>query len=432
MKIFKNSIIINIGKGFIWQGLGILATLISLPISIKFLGNHDFGLWITIYGTVMWMSSFDFGIGNGFRNELTVSFTRKDKEESVKIVTNAFISISTLSLILVFIGLTINLVIFEGIISDINYPENIYILINILILLFGIEITLKLTGIIFTADLRSSITPLITGMNNILVLIVVYLFYYNRNHLVNNELFIYGITIGAIPIVSNGLLTLIAFSNGYKYLIPKLIYFDNSWIKRILRSGIKFFGIQVSMILLLQLSNIMVLTWSGPEFVTVINIAEKYFGIISIVGTIILFPFWSAFTAANERGDIFWIKNTISKLEFTFFVLFIIGIVLLLFFPYFVAYWFNKSIFIPQLFAVIIMLKNLFLILNSVYSYYLNGIGKVKLQLILYAIFAVLNVPVSWILFKLFGTVGVIIFLPVAMMIMAITQKIHTMNTLKL
>lgn len=430
MKIFKNLLFINIAKGFIWQGLGMLATLISLPFSIKFLGKYDYGLWITIYGTVMWMSSFDFGIGNGFRNELTVSFTRRDKEESAKIVTNAFIAISILSLTLVFIGLIINFIIYNGFVSDINYTKHIYNLINILILLFGLEIILRLTGTIYTADQRSSITPLITGINNVLILIIVYLFYFNRNFFIQNELFIYGITIGAIPIISNGLLTFIAFSNRYKYLIPKLIYYDNLWIKTILNTGIKFFGIQISMIFLLQLSNILVTSWSNPEFVTIINIADKYFGIITIVGTIILFPFWSAFTAANERGDTSWIKKTIKKLELTFISLTIISVILLFLFPYIVKIWFGKSIMVPQLFAVIIMLKNLFLILNSIYSYYLNGIGRVKLQLILYVILAILNVPISWVLFKFFGTVGIIIFLPIAMLIMAISQKIYTFNIL--
>ena len=430
MKIFKNLLIINIAKGFIWQGLGILATLISLPITIKFLGKYDYGLWLTIYGTVMWMSSFDLGIGNGFRNELSVSFTRRDKEASAKIVTNAFISISILSLILVFIGLIINFIIYNGFVSDISYTAHIYNFINILILLFGLEMILKLTGTIYTADQRSSITPLITGINNILILIIVYVFYNNRSVFIQNELFIYGITIAAIPIISNGLLTLLAFSNGYKYLIPKLNYYDYIWIRAIINTGIKFFGIQISMIFLLQLSNILVASWSDPEFVTIINIADKYFGIISIVGTIILFPFWSAFTAANERGDNPWIKKTIKKLELMFIGLVVISVLLLFLFPYFVEIWFRKAIEVPQLFAVVIMLKNLFLILNSIYSYYLNGIGRVKFQLALYVTLAILNVPISSVLFNIFGIVGIIIFLPIALLVMAISQKIYTLNIL--
>lgn len=430
MKIFKSSIFINIIKGFIWQGLGILATLISLPISIKFLGKYDYGLWITIYGTVLWMSSFDFGIGNGFRNELAVSFALKDNDRSLKIVTNAFIAISLLSLSLICIGLIINFILYKGFILNFDYIENYYYLINILIFLFGIEMILRLTGTIYTADQRSSITPLLTGINNILILIVVYVFYHNRNIFIHNKLYFYGISIAMIPLISNGLLTFIGFSSRYKYLIPKLICFDKIWINKILNTGIKFFGIQISMIFLLQLSNILVASWSNPEFVTIINIADKYFGIISIVGTIILFPFWSAFTAENERGNISWIKKTIKKLELTFIGLTVISIILLSLFPYVVKIWFRKSIVVPQLFAVVIMFKNLFIILNSIYSYYLNGIGRIKLQLILYVILAILNVPISWVLFKIFGTVGIIIFLPIAMLIMAIAQKIYTLNIL--
>lgn len=430
MTIIKNKFVINIVKGFVWQGLGILATLISLPISIMFLGKHDYGLWITIYGTVLWMSSFDFGIGNGFRNELTISFIRKDKEESAKIVTNAFIAISVLSLTLVSIGLLVNFIIYYGFILNVNYIGDVYNLINILILFFGLEMILRLTCTIYTADQRSSITPLITGINNVLILIVVYVFYYNRNVFAQKELFFYGVAIGIIPIISNGLLTFIGFSNGYNFLVPKLTYYDKLWIKRILKTGIKFFGIQISMIFLLQMSNVLVSTWSNPEFVTEINIADKYFGIISIVGTIILFPFWSAFTAANERGDNIWIKKTIKKLELIFVGLAIISFVLLLLFPLAVKFWFKQRIEVPQMYAFIIMLKNLFIILNSIYSYYLNGIGRIKLQLVLYIVLAVLNVPISWVLYVTFGTVGIIMFMPLAMLIMALSQKKYILNIL--
>lgn len=430
MKIFKNLLLINIAKGFIWQGLGILATLISLPVSIKFLGKHDYGLWITIYGTILWMSSFDFGIGNGFRNELTVSFTRKDNIKSAKIVTNAFIAISVLSLGLVLIGLILNFVLYNKLVLSVKYIGDAFNLINILLILFGFEMILRLTSTVYTADQRSSIAPLLTGINNVLILLVVYTFYYNRDIFPQDKLFYYGIAIGSIPVISNGILTLIGFSSGYSYLFPKFIYYDKEWIKAILKTGIKFFGIQISMIFLLQLSNILVSTWSNPEFVTVINIADKYFGIISIVGTIILFPFWSAFTAANERGDNIWIKKTIKKLELIFVGLTIISFVLLILFPFAVKFWFKKSIEVPQMYALIIMLKNLFIILNSIYSYYLNGIGRIKLQLVMYIVLAALNVPISWVLFMNFGTVGIIMFMPLAMLIMALSQKKYILNIL--
>ncbi|MEN2489795.1 hypothetical protein AAYQ05_18470 [Flavobacterium sp. B11] len=430
MKIFKNLLFINIAKGFVWQGLGIVATLISLPISIKFLGKHDYGLWITIYGTVLWMSSFDFGIGNGFRNELTISFTREDNLKSTKIVTNAFIAISILSLGLVLIGLILNFILYNRLIFNFDYIENSFSLINILLILFGFEMILRLTSTIYTADQRSSIAPLITGINNILILIAVYVFYCIKDVFSHDKLFYYGITIGSIPVISNGTLTLIGFAGKYKYLLPKFDYFDKEWIRAILKTGIKFFGIQISMIFLLQLSNILVSTWSNPEFVTVINIADKYFGIISIIGTIILFPFWSAFTAANERGDTIWIKKTIRKLELIFGGLTFVSLILLLLFPLAVKFWFKESIEVPQIYALIIMLKNLFIILNSIYSYYLNGIGRIKLQLIMYVVLAILNVPISWILFINFGTVGIILFMPLAMLIMALSQKKYILNIL--
>jgi O-antigen/teichoic acid export membrane protein len=423
LKLKGNSIYLNISKGFVWQGVGIISTLVSLPISIRFLGKHDYGIWITIYGTVLWMSGFDFGIGNGFRNELAISFTQGERRKSSYIVSNAFLTISMIAGLLMLLGFIINYLLHAGLFFNVAYAEGVYSLVNVLLVFFGMEMIFKLTGTIYTADQRASIVPFVTGINNVLVLLCVFLLERNGSFFKYNRLFVYGLFVGIIPFLSNSVLTVFSFSSRYRYLLPTFKNYDLTWIKKIFATGIKFFGIQIAMIFLLQLSNILVTSWSSPVYVTTINIADKYFGIISIVGTIILFPFWSAFTAANERKEHVWIKKTLVKLEYVFVGLAVVGILLFFLFPFVVKIWFKHSLVVPASFMLVILLKNLFIILNSIYSYYLNSIGKVNLQLILYTTFAVLNVPVSYLLFTLFGTVGILVFVPLAMLMLALSQK---------
>src|SRR5690348_11551465 len=49
-------------------------TLITIPLTLKYLGNERFGLWMTI-SSVMAMASFaDFGVGNGVLNTVAKAF----------------------------------------------------------------------------------------------------------------------------------------------------------------------------------------------------------------------------------------------------------------------------------------------------------------------------------------------------------------------
>lgn len=59
----------------------ISTSLITVPLTLRYLGNERFGLWMTI-SSVLAMAAFaDFGIGNGVLNTVAKAFGRDDMEE---------------------------------------------------------------------------------------------------------------------------------------------------------------------------------------------------------------------------------------------------------------------------------------------------------------------------------------------------------------
>lgn len=46
----------------------ILMSLVSVPLLLAVLGNADYGTWVTLTSILVWMTFFDFGVGNSLRN----------------------------------------------------------------------------------------------------------------------------------------------------------------------------------------------------------------------------------------------------------------------------------------------------------------------------------------------------------------------------
>jgi len=58
VKVYKNALFSLILKAF-----GIVTGLIIVPLSLKFLDANQYGIWLTIYSIIFWLSYFDFGLG---------------------------------------------------------------------------------------------------------------------------------------------------------------------------------------------------------------------------------------------------------------------------------------------------------------------------------------------------------------------------------
>lgn len=394
-----------------------------VPNALNYLGNYSYGVWITFFNMILWIGNFDLGIGNGFRNELTRAYSRKDKQYIKQIVSSGIVSFLIISIVMIIIGLTINNILFYNYYSSIYNPNELFYAMLILIIGYSLDIILKTTGIIFTANQSAGMVPFISALTSILSLgSVLFLRHYNYVCF-DSKIITYSIFVGIIPIISNIIVTIYAFCTKFIDFVPSYKYYNKDIVKLTSKAGWKFFLIQICMILSLQLYNIFITTWSTANNVTVVSVADKYFGLLSVLGTVVLFPFWSRFTKADEDNDYRWIKLTLYKLEKYFIGFILMSICMLLSFDLFKSIWLGEAVKVPQVVSVLVMFKYLGLVYSSIYCYYLNGIGKLKEQLLLYGLMAVLNYPSSFLLFKLFGFEGILIFPVISFFIMGIILR---------
>lgn len=85
----------------------ILTGLITVPITLKYLGEDLFGIWMVLTSVVAFLSFSDFGIGVGLRNLLIECAGKDDLESPRKLIGNALLVLATLAVLLILLAFTV-------------------------------------------------------------------------------------------------------------------------------------------------------------------------------------------------------------------------------------------------------------------------------------------------------------------------------------
>ena len=70
----------NITVSFISKAISILIGFIIVPLTLSYIGEVEYGIWLTIASIISWFSFFDIGLGNGLRNKLAEALAKDDQE----------------------------------------------------------------------------------------------------------------------------------------------------------------------------------------------------------------------------------------------------------------------------------------------------------------------------------------------------------------
>lgn len=102
----KNRVLLgNIGGTVVIKGFSVLISLLATPAYISYFNdNVVLGLWFTLVAALNWILTFDFGVGNGLRNNFAIAVANGDTAHAKKLVSTAYISIGLLTLIAILIG----------------------------------------------------------------------------------------------------------------------------------------------------------------------------------------------------------------------------------------------------------------------------------------------------------------------------------------
>ena len=141
--------------------------------------------------------------------------------------------------------------------------------------------------------------------------------------------------------------------------------------------------------------------------------------------TIIAIPFWSATTDAYAKHDVRWIQSSVKKLHLIVLTMLCIIIVQTLVSPFVYNVWVGSGVKTDIVLSSIMGTYIFTIIFSLSYSYILNGIGALNLQLISTVIAALLYLPLAWLLAKSLGINGIALALVIVNIPGAILNRIQ-------
>jgi O-antigen/teichoic acid export membrane protein len=171
------------------------------------------------------------------------------------------------------------------------------------------------------------------------------------------------------------------------------------------------------MLVLFQTSSILIINFFGPGEVVQYNVAYNLFSMMTIAFSTVSAPYWTAYTNAWTLGDIKWIKNTNQWLLKIWMIIVGVAFIVLVFSDQIYLIWLRRDLNIPFSLSVAVYLYMCIFSFSGIYNMFINGTGKVQLQIISLGISSLLYVPILLLFVKVFGW-GLISF-PIALMIIS-------------
>jgi O-antigen/teichoic acid export membrane protein len=399
----------NILGLFVLRGTSSAVNILLVPMTLAYLDQTRYGVWIVLSSILGWVSFMDIGLGNGLRNEFTRALALNDRLLARRLISTTYLLVAVIAVALFFLFLLCRP--FLDWASILNAPpelEGELAVLSVFVFLFlTTRLVFGLIGTILIADQKPALSALLEVAVNVLSLGAVMFL----SLMVRRSLFWLGFSVSAfatlVPLAAN----IWFFRTRYRDLRPSLAHVELAQGHSLAGTGIQFFALQLAGIVLFASSNLIISRVFGSPQVVPYNVAFKFYGVGLAVFTVLLTPFWSAFTDAYARGDSAWIARSLRSLKRFWGILTVCLVLMTLVANHVYRLWVGSEVEVPILLSVTTALYVSIVAWSSIFAYFVNGLGKIRLQLWVAMGIAVCFVPLALFLASVpwLGSAGVVL-----------------------
>lgn len=399
----------NVIASFLLKGWSAVIVLAMVPLTLKILGVYNNGVWLTISSILLWINLMDIGLGNGLRNAIAQYIAMSQFEKLKEAIASTFfmLSIVTLPILLIAIIVIFGFDMNNALGIDSNKVSNLNtILIAAVALTCGTFIC-KAVGNFYMGIQLPAVNNLIICCGQTLSLILTFIAYLAGSH----SLLLVVLINTAAPLLVWCISIPITFYGNYSQYRPSISDINLNMSKNLCSVGLQFFIIQICAIVLFSSSNIIISKMFSPSEVTPYQIAYRYFNIAFVAFSTICMPFWNATTDAYTRGDKAWLHKMDQRLNLLIGGVVVTVLLMILISPFIYRIWIGDDVFIPKSLSIGVAVYILVLTISQRYSYILNGLNCLRIQIIFTCGAAIIFLPLAWATCNYFKSVSSLIWL---------------------
>jgi O-antigen/teichoic acid export membrane protein len=401
-------IVQGVVTGLASRGVGILVSLLSVPLTIGYLGTERYGIWALVGSILAWLRLADIGIGNGLNNAIAHAIGH-DRPELVR----AHISTALAILSAIAVGLgAIAVVAWPWI--DWNTLFNVKSQIAraevgpamaMAFIIFLLGFPLSVTGRVYIASQEGRLANYWGAAGNIAGLLALLVVTQTRGGLV---WLVFAVS-GANLLVSGLLSGLWLFLRHRPALAPRLSGVSRESARQVLHVGVQFFLIQIMALIVFETDNLVIAHYLGASRVPPYSLTYSLFNLTTMIQAQLFNYVWIAYSDALARRDIVWVRR-----GFSLNVIFSLGFTLAALIPLvalarpFIGVWAGRAVVPPFDLVMWMAVWSMINAYCSPVACLFAAAAHLKAQLIYSFFGAVANVALSIYLVRIWGITGAI------------------------
>jgi O-antigen/teichoic acid export membrane protein len=293
---------------YIAKALTMLMGIVSVPLTVHYLGAERYGVWLTISSLLLWVALTDFGLaGNALVNVLSEAAGKDDREAARHYTASAFWALVAIALVIgLVVAGTFQFIPWRAVfrVSDATSTNELRITCALVLALFVINLPLSLIRSLYNAHQDGYLANLwwiVGGVISLLSLIIVTRVHGGLPQLV--------IALSGVPALTVVASAYHAFVRRYPWLAPAPSAIRWTCIRRLLKLGGKYMVMQLAALGIYQSQAMIITQMLGPSKVVIFVVTYKVVALPMDLVFMSTVPFMSAFGEAKARQDWNWIKS---------------------------------------------------------------------------------------------------------------------------
>ena len=404
----SRNLVSNIVQVGLYKLFNVLLGFAMVALVVDYLDTYKYGVWVTLTSISAWFSFFDIGLGNGLRNKFAEAKAKNNILDARVYVSTAYVVIGGIVLLLLGLYFAISFLLDWNLILNVHQDKinevelsrvALVVFVFFIIRFFSSLITSMLLG-----DQRASLVSFLDFLGKLLVYCLLWVIVYMKIE----SFALFALVVSAVPILLLTVFTIVMFQGRYREVSPSFQLFETKVARSLLNLGAKFFVIQIAFFLLYQTNYFIITHLINPAEVTTYDVAFRLFTAFTMGFSVVMTPMWSAFTDAWHKSEFTWVNKTVNRLIQLWFLFILASAGVLYFVDDIYSFWLKGKVEIPFVISLLMAIVVLLNLWNTIFSTFLNGIGKLKLQLYFSIISALINVPLAIWLGRRYGIEGLL------------------------
>jgi O-antigen/teichoic acid export membrane protein len=355
--------------------------LITVPLTLSYLGIDKFGVWMTLSGLVAFLSFSDLGLGVGLQNALSRCDGHHNKEDTVFLVSTTMVLMLGIASLLCLLSYCVLPLLPLHLLVKVETQEASLVLLptaQAFILIFAVGLPCGLSQKILIAYQDGFLANLLLAAGSLISLGGVLLCAWLKAQLP----ILVAVYMGGPLVALAGSSLYIYFSR--PFLRPSFHSFRYRYLREIAGTGFLVMAAQIGAVIMVSGPTLLLANRFGTTDVVPFTVTQRMLGADSIILSVVLAPLWPAYGEASARGDMAWVTSTFRKsLGFAAAVSIPVFFVVALLGQFVIHLWTGNDNAVPS--WSLLMACNvwaLFMAWNMACAMLLNGLNQMKGQAI--------------------------------------------------